>query len=129
MTLKQTLRALGAVVLEEAERNPDFARRLEQALGQQASSPSPKKSRSRATALVDPVALLDERGEQELRTRLQGLSLEQLLDVVAEFGMDPARLVMKWKSAERVVDHIIESATRRSSKGDAFRAKPSEEAP
>jgi len=113
-----------AVVLEEAERHQDFARRLEQALGQPAPSVSPKRPRSRTAALVDPVAVLDEHGEKELRARLHALSLDQLLDVAAEFGMDPARLVMKWRSPDRVADHIIESANRRSVKGDAFRAKP-----
>ncbi len=122
MTLKQTLQALVAVVLEEADRNADFAQRLEDALGKASQIVPTKKSRSRASALVDPVATLDEHGEAELRRRLQSLSLGQLLDVVAEFGMDPARLVMKWKSTERVVEHIVDGAKRRSVKGDAFRA-------
>ena len=122
MSLKKTLLALTGVVLEEAERNPGFAAQLEQALGAGSAPVSPKRSRSRAQALVDPVAVLDDVGEAGLRGRLQPLTLEQLLDVVAEFGMDPAKLVMKWKSTDRIVDHIVDSSKRRSSKGDAFRA-------
>jgi hypothetical protein len=36
--------------------------------------------------------------------------------------MDPGKLVMKWKGADRVVDRIVELAVARSKKGDAFRA-------
>lgn len=122
MTLKQTLRSLGAVLIEEAERNPDFARRLQQALGGAQEAQPLKRSRTRTPAVVDPVAVLADHGEDALRARLQPLALDQLLDVVAEFGMDPSKLVMKWKNPERVSEHIIENAKRRSVKGDAFRA-------
>ena len=130
MNLKKTLRALGAVVLEEAERNPEFAQRLARAIGEfeelkNSADPQllPKKrSRTRAAAVVDPIAVLAENGEEMLRRELQPLPLDKLLDIVAEFAMDPSKLVMKWKSPDRVIDHIVESAKRRSVKGDAFRA-------
>jgi hypothetical protein len=132
MTLKQTLRALGAVVLEEAERNPDFAQRLLSALGagdelpgaktQEKPVPATKRRRTRAAAVVDPMAVLADHGEDALRRELQLLTLDKLLDIVAEFAMDPSKLVMKWKRPERVVDHIVDNAKRRSVKGDAFRA-------
>jgi len=32
------------------------------------------------------------------------------------------KLVMKWKNPERVIEHIIDNAKRRSVKGGAFRA-------
>ena len=54
--------------------------------------------------------------------RLAALNLEQLRDVVAEYGMDPNKLVMKWKDRERVVDHIVTTSASRARKGDAFRA-------
>jgi hypothetical protein len=57
-----------------------------------------------------------------LAGRLAALDLEQLRDVVAFYGMDPRRLVMKWKTTERVVAHIVETVQTRSRKGDAFRA-------
>lgn len=131
MNLKQTLRALGAVVLEEADRNPVFAERLQRALNMPEARPSTaavarpaadKRSRARAAAILDPVGILAEQGEGALRQALQPLPLGQLLDIVAEFAMDPSKLVMKWKSPERVVEHIVDSAKRRSVKGDAFRA-------
>lgn len=130
MNLKQTLRALGTVVLEEAERNPEFAQRMLRGLGasddslnsnKAASAPSKTRSRTREAAVLDPVAVLADQGEEALRAELARLPLDKLLDIVAEFAMDPSKLVMKWKNPERVIDHIIESAKRRSVKGDAFR--------
>jgi hypothetical protein len=132
MNLKLTLRALGAVVLEEAERNPDFSERLLHALGGNGAPPSIKKkhgptpamrkSRTRAAAVVDPVAVFSDHGEEGLRRQLKPLTLDELLDIVADFAMDPSKLVMKWKSLERIIEHIIDNARRRSVKGDAFRA-------
>ena len=49
------------------------------------------------------------------------LTLDQLRDIVAQYGMDPSKLVMKWKDPERVMDQIVELALTRSIKGDAFR--------
>ena len=122
MTLKQTLRAIGNVVLEEAEHNADFARRLERALGIGDVAQTAKRSRTRSTAVLDPIGTLADHGEDALRDALRPLTLEQLLDIVAEFGMDSSKLVMKWKSSDRVSEHIIDNAKRRSAKGDAFRA-------
>jgi hypothetical protein len=127
MNLKRTLHALGTVVLEEAERNPDFAQRLQCALGiadaaAVAKTPEGKKSRTRAAATMDPVAILADHGEDALRRELQLLPLDKLLDIVAEFGMDTSKLVMKWKDPVRIYEHIIDNAKRRSVKGDAFRA-------
>ena len=131
MNLKQTLRALSAVVLEEADRNPVFAERLQRALNIPEARPSipavtrptaERRSRTRAAAILDPVGVLAEQGEDALRQALQPLPLDQLLDIVAEFAMDPSKLVMKWKSPERVIEHILDGAKRRSVKGDAFRA-------
>lgn len=132
MNLKQTLRALGTVVFEEAERNPEFAQRMLRALGANddssgskkaaGSAPSKTRSRTREAAVLDPLAVLADQGEEALRAELTRLPLDKLLDIVAEFAMDPSKLVMKWKNPERVVDHIMESAKRRSVKGDAFRA-------
>lgn len=125
MSLKRSLKALGAVILNEAESNPAFAARLKDALDSRElvseSSDPGKKSRARSAAVLDPHVLFSEVGEHDLRARLSVLSLDQLLDIVAEFVMDPSKLVMKWKRTDRVVDHIVDTVQRRSVKGDAFR--------
>lgn len=56
-----------------------------------------------------------------LKTRLDELSISELKDIIAEHGMDRAKLALKWKSKERLVDLIMTTVHNRSQKGDAFR--------
>ena len=53
-------------------------------------------------------------GPEALRDALQPLDLGQLLDIVAEYGMDPGKLVMKWKDKDRVVERIVEASISRA---------------
>lgn len=141
MKVRKILADLARAVADEAERNPDFAERIADALKLTNAPPrgrsiadhlaaaltraEQKFERSRAknrrpAALLDPVAIARE-GEQTLRSRLAELSLDQLRDVVADQGMDPGKLVMKWKTPDRVIDRIVEISLARAQKGDAFR--------
>jgi hypothetical protein len=67
-------------------------------------APSVRKTRDggnrRTPAVLDPIDAARQ-GEEALRQRLAALSLEQLKDVVADYGMDPGKLVMKWKTPQR----------------------------
>ena len=127
MRIRRKLIALARTVADEAERNPDFAQKVEAALGIEQSDRSRKEAGGgrprtrRAPAVLDPVAVLRAGGSDELRSRLSSLNLEQLKDIVAQHGMDPGKLVMKWKTWTRVVDRIVEMSMSRASKGDAFR--------
>ena len=84
--------------------------------------PGMKRTGRRAPAKLDPFKILADGSEPELLARLADLSLEELRDIVAQFGMDPRRLVMKWRDAQRVREHIVVTTAQRSRKGDAFRA-------
>ena len=85
--------------------------------------PGMKRTGRREPAKLDPFKVLaDSQHEPDLLARLADLSLEELRDIVAQFGMDPRRLVMKWKDAQRVRKHIVATTAQRSRKGDAFRA-------
>lgn len=139
MNLRKVLIDIVQVVVDEAARNPEFNRRLEEVLGLSAvgGEERPARTRVRATsagasaerrsksrrspAAVNPIDLAGE-GEEQLRRRLATLTLDELKDVVADYGMDPGRLVMKWKSPVRVVERIVELSMSRARKGDAFRA-------
>ena len=138
MNLKRTLLGIANVMVDEASRNPEFRSRLEEALGMsgkasatvRAPGQRDLKSREnneerrrggrRSAAILDPVDLIAQ-GEARLRAGLDELDLERLLDIVAQYGMDPGKLVMKWKDRDRVIDRIIEVALTRATKGDAFR--------
>ena len=135
MELKRAMQNLARAISEEAERNPEFEIRIRNALGlpendgesrsvQVTNTPrtgSPRRRNRRTPAVLDPVQLAQE-SEQSLREQLALLTLEQLKDIVADHGMDPSKLVMKWRTPERIADHIVEMAISRSRKGDAFRS-------
>lgn len=128
MKLRSKLLELARAVADAADRDPELANRLSEIFGAPAAKPkkpTPAKGRAknrRAAATIDPVAVVGE-GEGVLRDRLSALSLEQLRDVVAEYGMDPGKLVMKWKDPDRVIDRIVEIALARAQKGHAFRSE------
>lgn len=117
------------VVLDEADRNSVFRNRLEGALGIAAPLSSVREGElagtarrrgRRAPALLDPIELARQ-SEQELRDQLSRLGIEQLRDIVAQYGMDPGKLVMKWKHLDRITNRIVELAIARARKGEAFR--------
>ena len=130
MTVRNRLARLLSVITEEAARNAEFAARLEEALddgpavrgARKATGGGARRGGRRTRAVLDPIAVA-QKGETRLRDDLDKLDRERLLDVVAEYGMDPGKLVMKWKDRDRVIERIVEIALARSTKGDAFRSE------
>lgn len=106
-------------ILKEYGQNHLFADRIDAALG---AATTLRATGRRTTANLDPMAVLEASGESGLRTALARLDLEQLKDIVAEFGMDQSRLVMKWTTRDRISEHITKFAHSRIKKGDAFRS-------
>jgi hypothetical protein len=122
------VRALFAAILEEIERNPKFADAVNAALAgstplAREHPPRTNVRRSgarRSQSVLDPFSTY-EAGESELRERLAMLSVEELKDVVSQYGMDSSRLALKWKTSERLIDLIVARVKARVTKGDAFR--------
>ena len=142
MSIRARLAELCEIVADEAESNSAFRQRLEQALNlKQTALPVPREERTRdpkarsdkpvtdvarkggrrTPPVLDPLGLARQ-GEDVLRKELSLLDIEQLKDIVAAHGMDPGKLVMKWKDSTRIIDRIVELSLARSTKGDAFRA-------
>lgn len=142
MKIRILLAQLVEVVADEAEHNSAFRHRLEAALSlrqmdlpvsreDRLREPKPRddkpvtdvirKGGRRTPAVLDPLGLARQ-GEDVLRKELSLLDIEQLRDVVAQYGMDPGKLVMKWKDTARIIDRIVDLSLARSTKGDAFRA-------
>lgn len=139
MNIKKVLTVLFKEIVQETDTNPAFRARLEAALGfddkkkpeakaRDADSPHPKRpSNRRPPAVLDPVHLARQ-GEDLLRSELAKLDIEQLRDVVADYGMDTGKLVLKWRDPERIIERIVEVARGRAQKGSAFRDQaPSDE--
>jgi hypothetical protein len=118
MSVEKKLEDLFKIIVNEAKTNQAFSDKLENLLNN--NKKVPKKSRKRAPAVLNPETVLSE-GEEVLRGKLAELDIEQLKDIVSDFGMDPSKLVMKWKKTEKIIDHIVETSLNRSRKGDAFR--------
>jgi hypothetical protein len=121
--LKTVLQRLVSVVVEEAERNSEFAQRVESALSLGTPTASTGKTERggnrRNPAILDPVELARQ-SEEALRQSLAPLNLEQLKDIIADYGMDPGKLAMKWKTPKRIIDRIVEVSLGRAAKGDVF---------
>jgi hypothetical protein len=149
VTSHRILSNLFRALLKEAENNPEFEGRLLDVLAAAGFAPikeggRPKRGRKhpdhqggtdaliggatdvrrpsnrRPAAVLDPVKIARD-GEQPLRAALGKLTLDQLHDIVADYGMDPGKLVMKWRTDKRVIDRIVEISLARARKGDAFR--------
>ena len=114
------------VILEEVRTRPGFSERLAQALNaDQAQEPSkpeprPRARNRRSQPVLDPMQLYAA-GENCLRAGLANLSIEQLKDIIAEYGMDTRRLAMRWKQRARLEELIMTTVGERHAKGSAFR--------
>lgn len=112
------LREVLSIIESEAKANPVFAEKLSRVLGGEAH---PRSRSRRAPAILDPVSVYQAEGDLGLRKKLSVLAIDQLRDIVSEYGMDKSQLVMKWTKPERVIEHIVQTAATRARKGDAFR--------
>lgn len=125
--LKKKIRALYNLVIEEAEKNEEFVTSLEKIFSGEAENSKDKNtagakrgSNRRDQAVLDPIKLAEDGNLTE--EVLKPLTEKELKDIVAEYGMDPSKLAMKWKNKERLIRLILDTSFRRASKGDAFRS-------
>ena len=134
--LERKLNRFVRVIIREAEQNERFAAELSRLLDaaqdgtnddESAPVEAPKKlgrvraGNRRDPAAFDPVDIMREDSEAELRKALGGLNMDQLKDIIADYSMDSSRLAMRWKNRARLEDLIVTTAARRATKGDAFR--------
>ncbi|NEQ27131.1 MAG: hypothetical protein F6K28_50615, partial [Microcoleus sp. SIO2G3] len=84
--------------------------------------PQSNKRRSfRSPAIIDPFLIHKNQGNNELKQRLEELEVEQLKDIIAEYGLDSSRRALVWKKPERLVELIVKTVNSRARKGDVFR--------
>ena len=124
------LKRLFGEIIAEANSNPAFAQRLA-ALFEDQVAPSAQRrtgTSRRAPGALDPYVVMNESGSAGLDAALKALDVDQLKDIIAEHGMDPAKLAMKWRKSDRLVEHIMSFVTSRERKGDAFRGSGDERA-
>lgn len=125
--LKKNLKALFDLIVDEAEKKEEFAEALSRIFNNETPEKRTKDntgekraSNRRDKAVLDPIKLA-ENGELTADI-LSPLVEKELKDIIADFGMDPSRLAMKWKDKEKLIQLILDTSIRRASKGDAFRS-------
>lgn len=121
------LRAFFRAVIDEVESNDEFAKKIIDALYEdvevgalKTESNTKRSANRRDPAVLDPIQMVMD-GDDSLEERLGKLTDKELKDIIADYGMDSSKLAMKWKDKERLINLILDTATRRASKGDAFR--------
>ncbi|OZC49300.1 hypothetical protein CH289_17340 [Rhodococcus sp. RS1C4] len=85
------------------------------------TTPTRRTRSVRTPAVLDPFQVLRADGADGLTTRLGALDLEQLRDIIHQYGMDPDKRAMKWKTISKVRERIVERALSTSSRDNAFR--------
>ncbi|WP_155956957.1 hypothetical protein [Rhodococcus sp. UNC23MFCrub1.1] len=81
---------------------------------------APRTRTPRAAAVLDPFHLYRTDGRDALRARLAALDLEQLRDIIHQFGMDPDKRAMKWKTISKVRERIVERTESTRNRDRAF---------
>ncbi|WP_157108581.1 hypothetical protein [Aldersonia kunmingensis] len=119
--LATSIASLIHVLAGEALHNPRFARDLEVALAGPKDEVPEARRPKRGPGVIDPFAVHLDVGEEGLRAALAILDTEQLKDIVAECAMDYDKRAMRWRSAERLRERIVERVIARATKGEAFR--------
>ena len=134
---EKLLKQLLNLVLEEAQANEAFGKKLEALLLPQvpeAPKDKPGKgdteeksgakhsttSSRRDPAVLNPTTVFMQEGEEALHARLSSLSEKELKDIIAQYGMDTKKLAMKWKSLDKLKGLIVDVSRTRAAKGDVF---------
>ncbi|EPO5341455.1 hypothetical protein ACUB1R_001588 [Klebsiella oxytoca] len=120
MSIQKKMTLLFKAIVDEMYENKEFARRIEDIFGNDTELSPRKKSVRRNKAIIDPIEIYRQSNKQNLEVELSKLDIEQLKDIVAEYGMDSQKLIMKWKQKEKIENKIVEITQSRAEKGTAF---------
>ncbi len=123
---RKKMKAFFDLVVGEAEKNEEFAAALAKIFGEETekiktneSTGTKRASNRRDKPVLDPIRLAED--DALSAENLLPLTVKELKDIIAGFGMDPAKLAMKWKDKDRLIQLIIETSYRRAAKGNVFR--------
>ena len=121
--LIETLRALGRLIEEEADRNPAFAEKLEAiTAGLPVRSAAQRKDKDHdATAeILDVLKEYESRGPEEFRFWLRACPLLTLRAIIKANGFDPEKRSARWSEPDKLIGLIAEQTAARLKRGSAF---------
>ncbi|MEA5155275.1 hypothetical protein [Raineyella sp.] len=84
--------------------------------------PTNPPKRRRQPSPLDPYAVAAADGADGLRDQLMRLDIEQLKDVIAEYGMNYDGRAMSWHDQHRLVNRILEKTDFGATQGAVFRS-------
>jgi len=124
------LRSVVGVLSEEADRNPEFAARLDDVLGE-LRKPSlrtrGKREPGKPVPLPDVHAEWSRRDEGDFRLWLRGQPLPVLRALIRRLDLDPTRRTVKWKDPEKLAGYIADGLISRYSRGASFMGRSAED--
>lgn len=130
-TLTRLLRQLTEVVAQEADQNPAFAAKLDGILADVAAAGVGKRLKAAKAApaveVPDVYAGYQQRGEEEFRFWLRGLSVAALKGIVKANGFDPGKVSGRWTEPDKFVGLITEQLKARLNRGSAFMGRKGED--
>lgn len=126
--LLNLLKGLVSVVQEEAEKNPEFANRLDQLMATVPSKEaSGKRFRQAVTVVPDVYSEFASRGENDFKAWLTSQRLDTLKAIVRKHDFDATRRTSKLKDTTKLVELITSQIRARSARGSGFLSDPAEE--
>jgi len=117
--LERQLRKLVAVIVEEAEKNAEFAARLAKALSVSDTTHAAETSKPKATAF-NPVEILHREGKEALQRQLELRTDSELKDIFRQQGLWKRKGEKQPFSRSEAVQNIAASAERRLHQGSSF---------
>lgn len=121
--LTNLLRGLVDLLVEESERNPEFASKIDALLTQ---IPERKQASRKSVGSKSQIELPDihaewaSRGDIDFRIWLRDFPIQELRAIIRTHDFDPMRRSIKWKDSEKLADFVTDALRARLARGSAF---------
>ncbi len=119
------LQGLTSLLADEAARNENFARRLDELLAVLPPAKAPKPA-PKSSALPDIHAELAARGDADFLAWLNSLPVPVLRAIIKREDLDSARKSARWK-ADKLAELIANGLAARRSRGSGFLTEAAKE--
>lgn len=113
--ISKVLRAIA----DNLDENPDFLKQLEDFVKTKEAA-IPGKPKNSNVVSIDIWATHSQDGNNELRRKLEELSVPQLIKIIQENALDPSKLSHKWKTKNKLLSLIMDRVMDRVNKGKIF---------
>jgi hypothetical protein len=107
-------------ILNEVEKNPSFAKQVEEILLSDSLKKIIKEKKGKKTKIVfNSMEFLQKHSIDELRLELNGKSQTELKEILKKDGSKKEK-ELKDLSREQIIEHILQNAQRKLNQGSSF---------